>query len=147
MRLSQSTHLLMCLSLETFTSIIRTGLPILLQMIDLVNSVIMFLARMTLLRWLTLLRGFLTVILTVLLFWVFFFLMVLVLVLQWLSLHWKILIMMLSQFPFTFHHVHKRMSHFIALIKTSRADWDGLCDHLRDIPWEDIFKLKCFCCC
>ena len=23
----------------------------------------------------------------------------------------------------------------------SRADWDGLCDHLRDIPWEDIFKL------
>ena len=23
----------------------------------------------------------------------------------------------------------------------SRADWDGLCDHLRDVPWEDIFKL------
>ena len=23
----------------------------------------------------------------------------------------------------------------------SRADWNGLCDHLRDIPWEDIFKL------
>ena len=23
----------------------------------------------------------------------------------------------------------------------SRADWDGLRDHLRDIPWEDIFKL------
>ena len=23
----------------------------------------------------------------------------------------------------------------------SRADWDGLCDHLRDIPWADIFKL------
>ena len=23
----------------------------------------------------------------------------------------------------------------------SRADWDGLCDHLRDAPWEDIFKL------
>ena len=22
----------------------------------------------------------------------------------------------------------------------SRADWDGLCDHLRDVPWEDIFK-------
>ena len=26
----------------------------------------------------------------------------------------------------------------------SRADWDGLCDHLRDIPWEDIFKLGAF---
>ena len=25
---------------------------------------------------------------------------------------------------------------------TSRADWDGLCDKLRDVPWEDIFKLS-----
>ena len=24
----------------------------------------------------------------------------------------------------------------------SRADWDGLCDHLRDFPWEDIFKFS-----
>ena len=24
----------------------------------------------------------------------------------------------------------------------SRADWDSLCDHLRDVPWEDIFKLS-----
>ena len=23
----------------------------------------------------------------------------------------------------------------------SRANWDGLRDHLRDVPWEDIFKL------
>ena len=23
-----------------------------------------------------------------------------------------------------------------------RADWDSLCDHLRDVPWEDIFKLS-----
>ena len=22
-----------------------------------------------------------------------------------------------------------------------RADWDGLRDHLRDVPWENIFKL------
>ena len=22
------------------------------------------------------------------------------------------------------------------------AGWDGLCDHLRDVPWEDIFKLS-----
>ena len=21
------------------------------------------------------------------------------------------------------------------------ADWDGLCDHLREVPWEDIFRL------
>ena len=24
----------------------------------------------------------------------------------------------------------------------SHPDWDGLCDHLRDVPWEDIFKLS-----
>ena len=24
----------------------------------------------------------------------------------------------------------------------SRADWDGLRDHLRDVPWENIFKLS-----
>ena len=24
----------------------------------------------------------------------------------------------------------------------SHADWDGLCEHLRDLPWEDIFKLS-----
>ena len=23
----------------------------------------------------------------------------------------------------------------------SRADWEGLRDHLRDVPWEDILKL------
>ena len=40
MRFSRSTHLLMFLSLETLTSIIRTGLPILVELIDLVNSVI-----------------------------------------------------------------------------------------------------------
>ena len=24
----------------------------------------------------------------------------------------------------------------------SCAEWDVLCDHLRDVPWEDIFKLS-----
>ena len=24
----------------------------------------------------------------------------------------------------------------------SRADWDGLRDHLRDVPWDDIFKIN-----
>ena len=23
----------------------------------------------------------------------------------------------------------------------SHAGWDGLCDHLRDVPWENIFKV------
>ena len=32
------------------------------------------------------------------------------------------------------------MFHCIAH-KYSHADWDGLCDHLRDVLKEDIFKL------
>ena len=44
MRFSRSTHQLMFLSLETLTLIIRTGLPILVELIDLVNSVIIFLS-------------------------------------------------------------------------------------------------------
>ena len=35
MRFSQSTYLLVCLFLETLTSIITTGLPILVELIDL----------------------------------------------------------------------------------------------------------------
>ena len=41
-------------------SIIRTGLPILVELIDLVNSVIICLSQMTLLKWLTFLCGFQT---------------------------------------------------------------------------------------
>ena len=79
MKFSWSTLLLMCLSLETLTSIIRTDSPILVELIDLVNSVIIFLSQMTLLRWLTFLLGSLTVILTVLLFSIYLFLLTLVL--------------------------------------------------------------------
>ena len=70
MMFSQTTHLLIYLFVETLTSIIRTGLPVLLEVIDLVNSVIIFLSQMTLLKWLTFLLGSQTVILTVLLFWI-----------------------------------------------------------------------------
>ena len=30
----------------------------------------------------------------------------------------------------------------ILMTDYSHADWDGLRDHLRDIPWENIFKLS-----
>ena len=43
----------MFLSLETLKSIIRTDLPFLVELMDLVNSVIIFLSQMALLRWLT----------------------------------------------------------------------------------------------
>ena len=38
-----------------------------------------------------------------------------------------------SQRDAPFHHI---------AYDYSRADWDGLRDHLRDVPWEDIFKLS-----
>ena len=40
MKFSQSTHLVMYLSFKTLMSIIRTDLAILVELIDLVNSVI-----------------------------------------------------------------------------------------------------------
>ena len=73
---------------------------------------------MTLLRWLTFLLGSQTVILTVLLFWISFFLLTLVFVLQRISLNWEILIMLLSQFSLTFRHIYNGMPSFIALLMT-----------------------------
>ena len=205
MRFSRSTNLLMFLSLKTLTSIIRTGLPFLVELIDLGNSVIIFLSQMTLLRWLTVLRGSQAVIVIhgvkgvrirsysgphfsrifphsdwiwrdtpesvfrailvrifprffciwteygeilsirrsispysvrmwenpgkiltritpntdsfyaviVLPFSTCFFLLTLVFVAQWLSLHSEILIMLLSQFPLTFHQIHNETPRFI----------------------------------
>ena len=60
------------------------------------------------------LLGFQTVILIVLLFWTYLFLLTLVFVLQWLALHWEILIMSFSEFPWAFHHIHNGMPCFIA---------------------------------
>ena len=37
------------------------------------------------------------------------------------------------------------MACFIACLDYSRANWDGLCDHLRVVPLEDIFKLSASC--
>ena len=73
-----------------------------------------FVSQMTLLGLLTFLLGSSTVTLTVLLFWIYFFLLTLVFVLQWLSLYWEILIMWLSEFPSTLRQTQNRMSCFIA---------------------------------
>ena len=48
----------------------------------------------------------------------YLFLLTLVFVLQWLSLQWEILIMLLCQFALTFHHIHKWMPCFIGLLMT-----------------------------
>ena len=73
---------------------------------------------MTLLRWLTFLLASLTVILIVLFFRIYLFLLTLVFVPQWFPLHWKILIMLLSQFPLIFRKTQNGMPHFITLLMT-----------------------------
>ena len=108
----------MGLPLESFTSIIRAVLPILVQLVDPMNYVTIFLSQTTLLRWLTYLLWSQTVILTVLLFQIHFFLLMLVFVLKWLSLQSEISIMLLSQFPLTFQQIHNEMLRFIALLMT-----------------------------
>ena len=76
--------------------------------------------------------------LTVLLFWIYLFLLTLIFVLQWLSLHGEILIMLLSQFHLLSNKLKTGCP--ISSHAYSHANWDGLCDHLRDVPWQDIFK-------
>ena len=44
--------------------------------------------------------------------------LMLVFVLQMLSFNWKILIMLMSQFPLTFHHIHNGMPCFISQLMT-----------------------------
>ena len=63
------------IKLQILTSIIRTGKPIDVELIDLVNSAIIFPSKMTLLRWLISLLGSLW--LSVLQFWTCFFLLML----------------------------------------------------------------------
>ena len=93
---------------------------------------------MTLLRWLTFQLRSHTVIPTVLLFWMFLFLLILVFVLQWLSLCWKILIMLLS-IAFPSNSQQDAPFHCIAY-DYSCADWGSFQDHLRYFPCKDIFK-------
>ena len=113
MRFSRSTHLLMCLFLETLTSMIRTGQPILVEMIDLVRSAINNLAQMVNFPTLfldgdshspALLDLFIssdTSICSAMAF-----------------SHWEILIMLLSHFPLTFHQIHNGMPRLIAEFMT-----------------------------
>ena len=132
----------MFLSLETLMSIISTGLPILVELIDLVNSVIIFQISNDL----TQMVNFPT--------WILdcdshspalldFF------------LSFDTSICSTMAFPPLANSDHNVVSVSIDFPTNSQqdasfrhiaydyscADWDGLCDHLRDVPWEDIFKL------
>ena len=126
----------MLLSLETLTSIIRTGLPILVELIDLVNSVIRLTQMVNFATWTpdcdshspTLLDLFISS---------------------------DASICSTMAFPPLGNSDHVTVSVFIDFPTNSQqdapfhcmaydyscADWDGLHDHLRCVSWEDIFKL------
>ena len=131
----------MCFSLETLTAHIRTGSPILVELIDLVNSVVIFPSQMTSLRWLTFLLGSLSDSHSPALLDFF------------LSSNASICsTMTFLQFGNSEHVVsvstdfprnskQDALFHRIAY-NYSGADWVGLRDYMRDVPWEDIFKLS-----
>ena len=129
------------LSSETLTSIIRTRLPILVELIDLVHSVIIFLSQMTLLMvnfssWIpdcdshspALLDLFISSDASICSTVAF----------PPLGNSDHVVVSVSIDFPT--NSQQDAPFHRIAY-DYSRADWDGLHDHLRDVPWEDIFKL------
>ena len=99
-----------------------------------------FLSQMTLLWWLTFLLESQAVILIVLFFWIYLFLLTLVFVLQWLSLHWKIISCCCLS-------LHRTSIKFITGCPVSSHSlwlflWEALRNHLRDALWKDILKLS-----
>ena len=115
MRFSRSTHLLMFLFLETLMSIIRTGFPILVELINLVNSSIIS-------NDLTQMVNFPTRIPNCdshsLALWDLFLSSDTSIPSAMAFPPLEILIMLLSQLPLTFHQLHNRMLHFIAQLMT-----------------------------
>ena len=98
------------------------------------NSVVAFLS----LRWLNFLLGTQTAILTGLLFWIYLFLLTLISVLSTIAFHPLVNSNVVSvsidfpskwQWDVLFRHIY---------YDYSCSDWDSLCDHLRDVPWEDV---------
>ena len=130
----------MCLSLETLTSIIRTALPILVELIDLVNSVIISNDLTQIVNFLTripdcdshspaLLDLFLSFDASICSTMAF----------PPLGNSNHVVVSVSIDFPS--YSQQDAQFHCIAY-DYSRADWDSLRDHLRDVPWEDISKFS-----
>ena len=125
-------------------SIIRTGLPILVELIDLVNSVIIFLSQMTLNQMVNfptripdcdshspaLLDLFLSSDASICSTMAF----------PPLGNSDHAVVSVSIDFPIS--QQDTRVTGYRIAYDYSRANWDGLCDHLRDVLWGDIFKLR-----
>ena len=118
-----------------------------MELIDLVNSVIIFLTQVTLPRWLTFLLGSQTLTLSPAL--LDFFLSSDTSICSTkasppLGNSYRVVVSVFIDLPTnskrdaSFHRIACDYSH---------VDWDGPCDHLRDVPWEDIFKFSSLNCC
>ena len=133
-RFSQSNHLLFL----SLMPIIRTGFPILGELINLVNSVIIFLSQMVnfpnhipdcdssspaLLNFFLYSVASICSTITSPPMGKSDHVVVSVSIDFWSN----------SQQDAPFHHI---------AYDYSCAYWDGLCDHLRDVPWDDIFELS-----
>ena len=142
MRFSRSTHLLMCLSLGTLTSIIKTGKPILVELIDLVNSY-----NFSISNDLTQIVNFPTQIPVChshspALLYLFISSDGSI----WSTMAFPPLgnsdhVVVSVSIDFPINSIQDTLFHHM-VYDYSRAQWDGLCDRLRDVPWEDIFKLR-----
>ena len=135
----------MFLSSETLTSIISTGLPILVELIEMVNSGIIILSQMALPRWLTFLLGSQTdshgpVLLDV--FLTSDASICSTMAFPPLGNSDHVVVSVSIDFPS--YSYWDTLFHCIAY-DYSLALWDGLHDYLRDVPWEHITHY--FCCC
>ena len=142
MRFSPSTHLLMFLSLQTLTSIIRTGLPILVELIDLVNSYNFSISNdpTQMVHFPSgipdcdshspaLLEFFLSSDASICSAMAF----------SSLGNSYHFVVSVSIKFP---SNSQWDAPFYRIAYDYSCADWDGFHDHLRDVPWEDIFNLS-----
>ena len=140
MRFSRWTHVVICLSLETLTSVIRTRYHTLVELIDLVKSDIISNDLTQMVNFPVRIPNY--------------------------DSHSPVLLdLFLSSdarisstmaFPPLANSDHVVVSVSIDFLSNSqrhapfhriayeysRAGWEGLRDHLRDVPWEDIFKFS-----
>ena len=103
-----------------------------MELIDLVNSVVIFLSQMILFRWLTFLLRSLTVILTVLLFCIYFFFLTSICSTMAFPPFRNSDVVISISIDFAIIAKQDALFHGIAY-DYSLHDCDGLCDHLRDV--------------